>query len=480
MFDISDSTISSIGPTRDLDKGYEKHTCFCYYHRYPLTIQNCEELDIAGYADSSTGENPLNDVGKSKPAVGIIPPPPKKLNQSDLHLHLLLRNSEKSESTTGQEFDISVDINNDNENAHEVNEILLESEDSTFFASDQVYTPRNSMKAPNATGSQPISGLSSVSQQTVTLTCNTTPFADIIGWGRNSAFLFDPSQDKLKNSRNIPNADSATEHDYISYHPVKIPIPPSINLERISMIACSHRHMLVLTHNGSLYSCGDNTEGALGLGDTFTRRKLTLLFWPTEKKKTEDLSAETSDGTSSTGTGNLLDRQLNLGNSFKRVVYVAAGSSDIGSHSMAIDADGTLYGWGTPSATGHGKIQPVLSPSIVKIPLVDDTVLEIPEPQVHEPSLATEKVIRVKHVACGGGFTVAVLSTGQVASWGMWAHGRLGLGVPPLAVINRGAGARRSRDKKKVVRYQLKPKLIPGLGTAVKVTEPFLIPADIA
>jgi hypothetical protein len=465
-----------------LDKGYEKHTCFCYYHRYQLTIQNCEELDIAGYADSSTGEHSLNETEKVKPTAGIIPPPPKKLNQSDLQIHLLLRNSEKSATMTEEEFDISVDMNNDNENSHELNEILLENEENTFFASDQVYTPRNSAPMMSSTiGPQvtPPRNFTGSSISTVTSVCNPTPFADLIGWGRNTAFLFDPSQDKLRNtsSSSIPNSDQPSdesETEYISYHPMKIPIPPSINLERISMIACSHRHMIVLTHNGSLYSCGDNTEGALGLGDTFTRRKLTLVLWPIEKKKTENLTeAETSDETkTSTGTTNLLDRQLNKGNSFKRVVYVAAGSSDIGSHSMAIDVDGALYGWGTPSATGHGKIQPVLSPSIVKISLINDTVVEIPEVlQANEASLATEKVIKVKHVACGGGFTVAVLSTGQVASWGMWAHGRLGLGLPPQSQINRGAGARRRKDKKKVVRYQLKPKLIAGLGNVVKVSQ---------
>jgi hypothetical protein len=389
-------------------------------------------------------------------------------------MHLLLRNSEKTSAPTteDEQLDISVDINNDNENAHELDEILLENEDNTFFANDQVYTPRHS-QVPNDGAAQIPPGKTSAPLSSMTLTCNPTPFADLIGWGRNTAFLFDPDQDKLKLNRNSLS-DSTTDEDaidYISYHPVKISIPPSINLERISMIACSRRHMIVLTHNGSLYSCGDNTEGALGMGDTFTRRKLTLVLWPIEHKKNpENPSRETEDLNenipTSTGTANLLDRHLNKGNAFKRIVYIAAGSSDIGSHSMAIDVDGALYGWGTPSATGHGKIQPVLSPSLVKIPLVDDSVLE---PQENQPTLATEKVIKVKHVACGGGFTVAVLSNGQVASWGMWAHGRLGLGIPPQSQINRGAGARRRQDKKKVVRYQLKPRLIPGIGNAVKV-----------
>lgn len=36
------------------------------------------------------------------------------------------------------------------------------------------------------------------------------------------------------------------------------------------------------------------------------------------------------------------------------IVQVAAGGGFIGSHSMAIDEDGNLYGWGVAQATGHG------------------------------------------------------------------------------------------------------------------------------
>ena len=76
------------------------------------------------------------------------------------------------------------------------------------------------------------------------------------------------------------------------------------------------------------------------------------------------------------------------------------------------------------------------------------------------------------HVSCGGGFTVAILSTGEVATWGMWSHGRLGLGAPPEAKLNRGARSRKGtfgRQRKKVVRYQLKPKIIPQMKNAIKV-----------
>jgi hypothetical protein len=38
----------------------------------------------------------------------------------------------------------------------------------------------------------------------------------------------------------------------------------------------------------------------------------------------------------------------------KRVVKIAAGSGTIGSHSLALTSDGSVYSWGVPHATGLG------------------------------------------------------------------------------------------------------------------------------
>jgi hypothetical protein len=425
----------------------------------------------------------------------------------EIQIYLLLRNSQSaSDETTATELDISVDINQDQDYQHgEGPQLSDENEESNnYFAHDQVYTPRNgSMNGVTGTTNhtvRPAASGTGTSASTAVV-CDPTPLAEIIGWGRNTAFLFDPSRDPSKfnkttssNASSTPSGSKTTEHDrdYVRYHPMNIPIPPSINLERIMMIACSQRHVIILTHNGSLYSCGDNTEGALGLGDTFSRQRFTLVVWPADKNPTsvesenERVVTETTESQEEVGgregegaiaaarsprpTVNMLDKQLNKGNSFKRIVSIATGSSDIGSHSMAIDEEGSLYGWGTPCATGHGKVQPVLTPLIVNMPLGGMTTETNPQPQTTPPiSLSTVKKMKVKQVACGGGFTVAILSSGQVASWGTWAHGRLGLGTPPQSELNRGAGARRNKEKKKVVRYQLKPKIIPRMGTAVKV-----------
>jgi len=77
---------------------------------------------------------------------------------------------------------------------------------------------------------------------------------------------------------------------------------------------------------------------------------------------------------------------------------------------------------------------------------------------------AAEK--EVVDVACGGGFTVCVTRAGHVYSWGVWAHGRLGLGPIPMQEAIKGPYRRAA---KKTARYQLFPRRILGIEGAVQV-----------
>lgn len=53
--------------------------------------------------------------------------------------------------------------------------------------------------------------------------------------------------------------------------PRRIPLDRIAALERVRMLACSSNHTLLLTCMGSVFSCGDNSEGALGTGDFVNR-----------------------------------------------------------------------------------------------------------------------------------------------------------------------------------------------------------------
>ena len=482
-----ESTSDDVGELRDKDKLYEKHTSFCYYRRYPISRDICEELDLAGFADSSTGEE-NTDSGKNEDKLGMtqgaVLPPPKKPKKNEIFVAMIVRNTSEMDEKTHAEMDeVAFTIESEFEEGIS-NSIMYESE-----AVSGVDTPRKSNRhniQQNDKGRQKPRGEVWVS--------NSSPFAEIYGWGRNTAYLFDKTKEKISDSAASmlnPDKEGSTEnnHDsnYICFNPTAIPIPPSIHLERIKMVACSPSHMLVLTYNGSVYGCGDNTEGALGLGDTKNRLSLDLVLWPIHDDEI-DLDLENFGK-------ERVDNQ-------RHVVCIGAGAAAIGSHSMAITESGDLYGWGVAYAAGHGTAKKsITSPQKIFMPqpreilvsrreeakrrkeaailageIVDD------EPELTEEDMTAAEIelrdskeieaagsAAVRHVACGGGFTIAVLESGHVASWGMWSHGRLGQGPPPKI---EGETIRvRGRQKKKVVRYLLRPRLIPALRNVVKVRD---------
>jgi hypothetical protein len=101
-----------------------------------------------------------------------------------------------------------------------------------------------------------------------TIQCDTTFSSDVLVWGFDSYCSLGVGL----TGRAGEKSNSETDYkDEIYDHPRPLPLIRNIMVERIRMIACSSRHTLLLTHFGSIYSCGDNTEGALGLGDTITR-----------------------------------------------------------------------------------------------------------------------------------------------------------------------------------------------------------------
>ena len=74
-------------------------------------------------------------------------------------------------------------------------------------------------------------------------------------------------------------------------------------------------------------------------------------------------------------------------------------------------------------------------------------------------------------IACGGGFSVAVMKSGHVCSWGLWAQGRLGQGETPLLSLpNTSRSYSRSNGNKRYAKYCMRPNYLPGITTAVSVS----------
>ncbi len=122
------------------------------------------------------------------------------------------------------------------------------------------------------------------------------------------------------------------------------------------------------------------------------------------------------------------------------IIKIAAGSSSIGSHSMAIDRAITM-----PALVPVGTVrEPLYTEHATRRGARNNS--EFPEPQgeieddlefVEDPAEAEGQATQssaftaaerreVVDVACGGGFTVCVTRAGHVYAWGVWAHGRLG------------------------------------------------------
>jgi alpha-tubulin suppressor-like RCC1 family protein len=137
-------------------------------------------------------------------------------------------------------------------------------------------------------------------------------------------------------------------------NPWPIDRPLSLSMEIVRMVACSSRHTLVLTSLGLIYSCGDNTEGALGTGDVNCRQKLSVL--------SQWFSVDYSVAATNTDSDLIQDRPSvhRLSSTPPVIVKISAGAGVIGSHSMALDENGNLYSWGVAQATGLGSFVFVL------------------------------------------------------------------------------------------------------------------------
>ena len=337
---------------------------FCYYRRFDL---NVEAVSITQAYDTSIIRQ-RDDV----PA-----PPPKPPSLKDIAVYLNFSQLKLAEQTSNDtEFILDEDVGVERH----------------IYESDSERTEERSKRSRSTIKDREVADV----------TC----CAELIGWGQNDSFSLGMPTDTV-------------------YEPTPVLFPPLLAMEKINMIACSPRHTLILSSFGNIYSCGENSEGALGLGDTISRMSLTLLTWPIDPLKPSD--------------------------SPPRIVKVAAGTGPIGSHSMAIDANGLLYGWGVGYSIGLGQVKGSSTPKVITFPPDENDAIADDD----------NDKMAVRDVACGGTFTVVVLKSGKVYSFGMWSHGRLGLGQAPYL--------KTKKRQKKLARYQLRPSLLKGVDNAISV-----------
>ncbi|XP_047031157.1 probable E3 ubiquitin-protein ligase HERC2 [Helicoverpa zea] len=154
---------------------------------------------------------------------------------------------------------------------------------------------------------------------------------------------------------------------------VKVPVfSPSLSAYRPVHIAGGSKTLFIVSHDGKLYTCGEGTNGRLGLGH--------------------------SNNVSSPRANPYLSHVL------VRRVAVHSG----GKHALALTADGKVYSWGEgeDGKLGHGNRITLEVPRLIE-------------------TLAGERVVGI---ACGSAHSACVTARGHLYTWGMGEYGRLGHG----------------------------------------------------
>jgi alpha-tubulin suppressor-like RCC1 family protein len=140
-----------------------------------------------------------------------------------------------------------------------------------------------------------------------------------------------------------------TEAEYVPTPTKLLPLP-----SKIVNVACGHFHTLVTTEDGSLYGCGVNASGEIGLGTDITdTAELTKISDNVAKiscgschslilKKDGCLFSTGWNGDRGLGVGPV-DDQFEMVFVMDNVESMATG----GSHTLALTKDGVLWSWGS-------------------------------------------------------------------------------------------------------------------------------------
>ena len=187
----------------------------------------------------------------------------------------------------------------------------------------------------------------------------------------------------------------------------------------IKQIYCGHYHTLILKNDGTLWGCGYNGYGQLGLGDTNNRTTFTEITTNADDVKQVYCGYEhtlilKNDGTL-WGSGRNNWGQLGLGDTTDRTTFteITTNVSDIKQvccghyHTLILKNDGTLWGCGI---NGSGELG------------LGDNTNRTTFTQI------TTSADNIKSVCCGGYHTVVLKDDGTLWGFGYNSSGELGLG----------------------------------------------------
>jgi alpha-tubulin suppressor-like RCC1 family protein len=205
--------------------------------------------------------------------------------------------------------------------------------------------------------------------------------------------------------------------------PTKVP-----GLSAVKAIAAGLSHSLALTESGDVYAWGTNNHGQLGLGDSqdrltptkipgLARVKAIAAGWNYSLALTESGEVYTW-GSNGLGQLGLADTQDRLTPTrvpgLTTIKAIAAGAY----HSLALAESGDVYSWGLKGDEYGGLLK---SDGLEYIKVLLKAVR-------HRTPTKVPGLIRVRAVAAGEGYSLALTESGEVYAWGWNEHGQLGLG----------------------------------------------------
>ena len=193
-----------------------------------------------------------------------------------------------------------------------------------------------------------------------------------------------------------------------------------INTNDIKSIYCSDEHTIILKNNGTLWGCGNNKYGKLGLGQNITdKTTFTQIITNVNNIKSVYCSYNhtfilKNDGTL-WGCGDNQYGQLGLGDTTNRYTFtqITANTNDIKSiycgqnHTIILKNDGTLWGCGQ-NGVGQLGFEDIKNKTLF--------------------TQITTNVDNIESVHCGANHTFILKNNGTLWGCGYNKYGRLGLG----------------------------------------------------
>ena len=191
------------------------------------------------------------------------------------------------------------------------------------------------------------------------------------------------------------------------------------NANDVKSIYCGYNHTIILKNNGMLFGCGLNNYGQLGLGDTDNRSTFTIIGINSGNIKEIYLGGEhtiilKNDGTL-WGCGRNIEGQLGVGDTNYRSIFkqITVNTDNIKSvycgynYTLILKNDDTLWGCGDNTYGQLGLEDRSSRTTFTKI---------------------TANADNIKSVYCGAEQTFILKNDGTLWSCGYNGYGQLGLG----------------------------------------------------